>query len=444
MTPPAAITISCPHCGAQYNAPVFNIVDVGQTPELKQVVLTGQLNASQCPRCGQINYLATPLLYHDPEHEFLGVFIPPQLNLSESQRQKLIGDLTKALMDALPAEQRRGYMLTPQQFLSMESLIEKLLGFEGVTPEMIEASRKKAQLVEELARIQEDSMAFNITVKENEDILDEEFFRLLRSFHASAIAGGQTETAKALEKLEKRLLPLTEVGRRILKQQAAVERLGERPTRDKVLEAILQGDADEAEAIAVVARPLMDYRFLLDLAERIEALPPEEREAQEAKRERVLEVLRTLEEMDRQVIAEASQILQMLLGAEDMEKAVRELLPYIDQTVMAVLQANIAQAEQQGATAAAQRLRELQKTIVEVTEQAVPPEIRLLTLLTAAEYPNEVKAVLREHKDEITPEFLDFMRETIEAIEKEAGDDEERKAMARHLRNVLTLAQLGV
>ncbi|NOX62462.1 MAG: hypothetical protein GXP42_11050 [Chloroflexi bacterium] len=444
MLPPTTTTIPCPHCGAQYQAPIFHVVDVGETPELKQVVLAGQLNASQCPHCRQVNYVAAPLLYHDPEHEFLAVFIPPQLNLSENQRQKLIGDLTKALMDSLPAEKRRGYMLTPQQFLTMDSLLEKLLGFEGVTPEMLEASRKKAQLVEELARIQNDGIAFNVTVKENEALLDEEFFRILRSFQLSAQAEAREEAAKSLAELEERLLPITEFGRKVLKQRQAVERLGERPTRRSVLEAILKADMDEAEAIAVAARPLMDYSFFLELAERIEALPPDEREAQEAKRERILEVLNILQAADQQVLAEANQVLQTLLAAPDMEKAVREMLPYIDQTVMTVLLANIEEAQQRGATAASERLKELWRIITETMEQAIPPEIRLLYLLTEAEYPQGVKAVLQEHKEEITPEFLDFLRESIEAIEKQAADDENQKAVARHLRNVLTLAQLGV
>ena len=172
MFRPSEITLNCPHCGFSYQAPVFSIVDVGETPELKQLLLTGRLNASQCPNCRNINYLATPLLYHDPEHEFLAVFMPAQLNMTEVQRQKAIGDLTKALMDALPPEKRRGYMLSPQQFLSMDSLGEKILGLDGVTPEMIEASKRKAQLVEELARIQDDSMAFNMVVAENKELLD--------------------------------------------------------------------------------------------------------------------------------------------------------------------------------------------------------------------------------------------------------------------------------
>ena len=209
MFRPTEISLNCPHCGFSYNALIFTIVDVGETPELKQHLLSGQLNASQCPSCRNINYLATPLLYHDPEHEFLAVFMPTQLNMTELQRQKAIGDLSKALIDALPAEKRRGYMLSPQQFLSMESLGEKILGFAGITPQMIETTKRKAQLVDDLNRIQDDSLVFNAAVVEKKDLLDQEFFMMLSNVIQTAEASGNREEVERASQLREKLLPLT-------------------------------------------------------------------------------------------------------------------------------------------------------------------------------------------------------------------------------------------
>ncbi|MCO6450323.1 MAG: hypothetical protein J5I90_05985 [Caldilineales bacterium] len=425
--------------------PVFSVIDVGQTPELKQVVLAGQLNASQCPNCRNVNYIAAPLLYHDPEHEFLGIFLPTQLNMSESQRQKAIGDLTKALMDSLPAEKRRGYMLNPQQFLTLDSLVEKLLGFEGITPAMIEASRKKVGLVDELMRVKDDGISFNLTVKENEALLDEEFFRLLSNFILSAQAQGDEQSAQQLADLREKLLPITTTGQKILKQRRAVQNLGKEPTRESVLEAIINADLDEVEAIAVVVAPALDYQFFQNLTDRIEAAPAEERPTLEEKRKRILEIVESMRAADQQAAQQSSQIIQELLGAEDMAAAVDEMLPYIDQTVMSLLLANIRDAEKRGAQAAVQRLTELWSLIVAATEEAMPPELRLLYQITDAEYPEGTRAVLKEHKAEITPEFLEFLKSSIDTIEQQDdGDPTERAAVARHLRNVLTQAQLGV
>ncbi|MCX7853182.1 MAG: CpXC domain-containing protein [Caldilineales bacterium] len=444
MFRPQAVSLRCPRCGFTYQTPVFTIIDVGQTPELKQLVLSGGLNASQCPHCGNINAIVAPLLYHDPAHEFLGVFIPPQLNLNEAQRQKIIGDLSNALMNSIPAEQRRFYMLNPQQFLTMDSLIEKLLGFEGITPEMLAASRKKLDLVQDLVRVRNDTIAFNIVVKENEKFLDREFFGLLTQFMMAAQAEGNREQAMALADVREKLLPLTEYGRRILKQRQAVQNLGERPTRERVLQAILQGDMDEAEAIAVVARPILDYRFFQELTNRIEALPAEERAAQEQKRQHILEVLETLRAADQAALQMAQQVLQELLTAEDLDKAIAEMLPYIDQTVLTLLLANIEEAERRGATAAVKRLTDVWERVTAALKAAIPPEVQLLYALTEADYPDGTRQILRDNKALVTPQFLEFLEQSIKALEEEPGEDGERRETIRHLKNVLTQARLGV
>lgn len=443
MFRPADITLNCPHCSFSYNAPVFSIVDVGATPELKQLLLAGQLNASQCPGCRNTNYLATPLLYHDPEHEFLAVFMPAQLNMTEIQRQQAIGDLSKALIDALPPEERRGYMLSPQQFLSMESLGEKILGLDGITPEMIEASKRKAQLVEDLARLQEDSMAFNMAVAENKDLLDQEFFMMLSNFAQTAESSGQSAQVEQFSQLRERLLPLTEVGQRILKQRQAVEKLGESPTRDDIMQAILDGDLDEVEAITFVARPALDYEFFQSLTEHIEAASGEEQAQLEEKRQRMLEIIEQVRHSEEEQLQTASAVIQELLSAEDMEAAIDEMLPYIDQLVLTLLSANISQAEEQGAIAAANRLHQLQDAIIKRLQDAMPPQLVLLMELAEADYPDQTRTLLKENKELLDQDFFGYLEANIAQLESADTDDERRDQTLRHFRNVLTQARVG-
>jgi len=443
MFRPSEITLNCPHCGFSYRAPVFSIVDVGETPELKQYLLTGRLNASQCPNCRNINYLATPLLYHDPEHEFLAVFMPAQLNMTEVQRQKAIGDLTKALMDALPPEKRRGYMLSPQQFLSMDGLGEKILGLDGITPDMIEASKRKARLVEELARIQDDSMAFNMVVAENKALLDQEFFMMLSNTIRTAEGAGQAGQVELLTELHEKLLPLTEVGQRILKQRRAVEKLGEQPTRDNIMQAILEGDLDEVEAITFVAHAALDYAFFQALTEHIEAASGEEREQLEEKRQRMLKMTEQLRASDEERLQAAAAVIQELLSAEDMDKAIDEMLPYLDRTVIALLQMNIVQAEEQGAAAAAVRLRQLHDAIMQRVEEAMPPQLVLLMQLIEANYPDETRAILKENKELVDDAFIAFVEAYIEQLESDESVLQDQQQEMRKLRNILTLIRIG-
>ena len=133
--PPSGLPVQCPSCANPYTAPVFSIIDFGANPELKNPLLGGQINVAVCPSCGVGGSLGAPLMLHDPENDFLGVFVPQTAKIDEMQRQKIIGDMTQALMRGLSPEERRGYMLQPQQFIEWNSLLEKIWGFEGVTPE---------------------------------------------------------------------------------------------------------------------------------------------------------------------------------------------------------------------------------------------------------------------------------------------------------------------
>jgi hypothetical protein len=120
------------------------------------------------------------------------------------------------------------------------------------------------------------------------------------------------------------------------------------------------------------------------------------------------------------------------------------LLPYIDQTVLTLLLANIEEAERRGATAAVKRLNEVWERVTAVMRAAIPPEVQLLYALTEADYPDGTRQILRDNKALITPQFLEFLEQSIKALEEEPGEDGERQETIRHLKNVLTQARLGV
>jgi len=337
MFRPQAVTINCAKCGFPFQIPVFSIIDVKQNPELKNALLSGQLNAAQCPSCGSLNYVSGPLLYHDPKHEFLAVYFPIEANVPEPERQKIIGELTNTLMNALPAEERRGYMLTPQQFFDMEALIRKILEFDGITSEMLEAREKQLELLEKLLKLKDDDMAFNMVVAENKDLLDRGFFIILNDGIARYRALGNEEMARSMEDLQEKLMPLTEFGQRLLRQREAVKRLGESPTREQVIDAILAGDKDEVEAITIAALPMIDYSFFQELTNRIEAAPAEEREELAAKRDVVVAVIDAFRKMEEEAIRAASSVANELIKADDLPQAIRELSPLIDERVIDVL-----------------------------------------------------------------------------------------------------------
>ena len=179
--PPSGLQVQCPSCSTPYATPVFTIIDLGADLALKTPLLGGQINMAQCPSCGAAGMLSAPLMIHVPEEEFLGVYVPQGGGMDNLQSQKLIGDLTQQLMRDLPTEERKGYILQPQQFFDWNRLIEKIWGFEGVTPEMLRRQAEQSNLVQSLMRLANDDSALELAAERNKELIDRDFFTLIEA-----------------------------------------------------------------------------------------------------------------------------------------------------------------------------------------------------------------------------------------------------------------------
>jgi hypothetical protein len=129
--------IACPRCRQMITANIEQLFDVTQDPQAKQRLLGGVSNMARCPHCGYQGRLATPIVYHDNEKELLLTFFPPELNMQLNEQERLIGPLIKQVTDRLPPEKRKGYLLNPVPNLTYESMIQTILGKDGITPEML-------------------------------------------------------------------------------------------------------------------------------------------------------------------------------------------------------------------------------------------------------------------------------------------------------------------
>ena len=57
---------TCGKCGAAGRVDIFDSINVGADPSLKERVRSGELFTWTCPSCGKVNLLRYPTLYHDP------------------------------------------------------------------------------------------------------------------------------------------------------------------------------------------------------------------------------------------------------------------------------------------------------------------------------------------------------------------------------------------
>jgi hypothetical protein len=112
-------------------AQVEQLFDVTADPGAKQRLIGRVSNYARCPFCGFEGPLSTPTVYHDNEKELLLTYFPSELGLPVNEQERIVGPLITQVMNRLPAEKRKGYLLRPQSFLTFQSMIERRRRDEG-------------------------------------------------------------------------------------------------------------------------------------------------------------------------------------------------------------------------------------------------------------------------------------------------------------------------
>lgn len=406
--------IKCPRCQQPTVVQVEQLFDITADPAAKQRLLGGISNFVNCPSCGYSGGLATPIVYHDNEKELLLTFFPPEMGLPLNEQERIVGPLIKQAVDKLPPEKRKAYLFRPQSFLTYQSMIERILGADGITPEMIKAQQGKANLIEKLLSASSDDALRSIIQKE-EALVDGEFFALFSRLMESAIASGQETIMQQMDAIQQILLAETAYGRDLQTQSNEIEEairtlqaVGKKLTREKLLDILLDAPNDtRLGALVSYTRPGLDYQFFQLMSEKIEKNSGSEKEKLENLRAKLLEITN---EIDKRMEAEqkhAVDLLQILLTAKDLEQTLTEHLSEINDTFLQVLNATMQQATQKQE----QTLLEKLKIIANLLQQfsAPPPEYGLLQILMEAPDEMALNKLITEHEAEITPEFTQFL-----------------------------------
>jgi hypothetical protein len=425
--PPQKTQIPCPQCRQPIVAIVEQLFDVTADPGAKQRLLGGVSNFAVCHACGFNGPLATPIVYHDNEKELLLTYFPPELGMPVNEQEKIVGPLINQLTNKLPSEKRKGYLLRPQSFLTYQSLIERILGADGITPEMIQGQQKRVGLVERLLTATSNEARSEI-IKQNADMFDAEFFAIFSRLAEGALASGQDQATKQVEEIQKQLLAETEYGRNIAAQnneiQEAVKTLqaaGKGLDRDKLLQILIDAPNDNRlNALVSLTRPGLDYMFFQSLTERIEKETGEEHQKLESLRGKLLDITRKIDQRMEEEVKRANELLETLLKAEDIQKATAENLAEIGEVFVQVLNQALQEANQKND---AERMPKLQQ-VVNVLQQASapPPELQFLEELLAAPDEAELNKRIEAHADSLTPELASVIASVMARTEGESGE----------------------
>ena len=437
-------TIACPRCRQMIPANVEQLFDVTHEPASKQRLLSGQSNFARCQFCGYEGRLTTPIIYHDNDKELLLTFFPPELAMPLNEQEKMIGPLIKKVMDRLPPEKRKSYLLSPRANLTYESMMETILGKDGITPEMLKGQQERVQLMEKLMQITSKDVRSEL-IKQNTLIVDEQFFALFSRIAQNAMQSRQEPVARAMIEIQTQLLEETEYGRQLKESVGELEAAqkilqdeGKGLTREKLLDFVLDAKTDaRIRAYVSLARAGMDYVFFQNLTEKIEKTSAEEKTRLEGIREKLLIFT---SEADKQLEARFKQgekFVESLLEQEDIEKATQENLEGFSQDTVEVVNQLLRQASEKNDYT---RMGKLQK-IVQVLQAAStpPPEVAFIEQLLLAPDKAAIEKMLTENDAIVNQQFVDALSGLVAQMESQ-GDNPEAKAMAEKLSEIYKIA----
>lgn len=78
MSERKTVTLKCSKCGNLHNTEAYSSINVGESPELKEAVCNGSAFTWECPHCGSLNLIQSPVLYHDPGRSLMIWLCGPQ------------------------------------------------------------------------------------------------------------------------------------------------------------------------------------------------------------------------------------------------------------------------------------------------------------------------------------------------------------------------------
>jgi hypothetical protein len=340
----------------------------------------------------------------------------------------MIGPMINQVLNRLPPEKRKAYLLRPQTMLTQQQMIERVLESDGITKEMLAAQQQRLNLLQRLFSTAPEGRAE--IIKQEENLIDESFFSMLSRLIEASMAQGDQQSGRALSALQKELLSSTKVGQVLADQaaeaEAAVKELQEASqkglTRETLLDMIVNASSDiRLTTLVSMARSGLDYSFFQILSERIDAAEGDEKEKLTVLREKLLEMVQEIDQAMQKQLAQARQTLETILKAKDIPNAVQENGDLINEVFIEALKSELEAATQKNDTA---RLTKLQQVVETIQKLSVPPaEIALVQELVSAASDEDRQKILEEHADQVTPELLQMMSSL--ATQGEGQDQQE-------------------
>ena len=220
------------------------------------------------------------------------------------------------------------------------------------------------------------------------------------------------ETAAQLSTFGQQMSALAEEEEVVIQDVAAeIEVLGDTPTRDDLVNLVITyaGDDQRLQALVGLVRPAFDYEFFQELTLRIGKAPGPDRKRLEDTRSRLLQFTQMIDQQTQSAMQSAAQLLQMIINSEDIDTALQENVAYIDDTFMAILAANIQEAERRGDLQMGGLLKNIYTKVVGLLQAKMRPELRFINDILATEDDEAALAMLPQGIELFGQALVDIM-----------------------------------
>lgn len=407
----------CPNCRQPITVEFEQVFDTNQNPEAKNLLLSGQANLLQCPFCKYQGTYSTPLVYHDPAKELLLTFVPPELGLTRDMQEKVIGPLITQVVNALPQEKRKAYLLQPKTMLTYQTLVDTVLEGDGITKEMLQSQQARMNLIQRMVNTTTDDVLVEIA-KQEDPLIDRDFFALYNQLLSNAAASGNERLARRMLEVQQKLAEVSSYGKLVMDQQKEVEAavttlrdLGDQLTREKLLDLIIQAPNEtRVQAYVSLARGGMDYPFFQLLSDRIEKARGPEHARLATLREQLLALTRSFDERREAQVGQIRQFLNAVIESGNIPEAIAQNAAAIDELFIQVLERELDAAHKAGDLNRSGKLQEVVETIQQMS--APPAEMQLLNELVEMDNASERQKLL----EELPPEAVGALSEVLGGV----------------------------
>ena len=401
-----------PGGASRQQAVTAQVIDVGRDPALKSALLSGRLQN-----------LTAPFMYHDPSKQMAYILMPMELGMRDMDQQRIIGQMTQAVMRSLPEEAPRGYLLQPKMFFSFQSLVEAILEQDGITPEMLKQQQARTELLREWMRLS-DEETLRKAVRENEAKVDENVFELLNASIDANVEAGREQAAQQLIGLQKVLVEETSYGKMLAARMASVEAYRASPTRETLIEELIKApDVETREALVAMGRQMIDYLFFQMLTGRVDSSSGDEKQKLVELRKEVQDIRDRLDAASRAYMEQKSELITAILSSDKPEETARKHADEIDDVFVNMVQANMQEAQQRNDQELLRAMTGVYQIAMLIMQERQPPEIQMINALVMAKYPEETKRLLEEMAKSVDDRFITIMIQLADRLAQEDRTD---------------------